>query len=205
MKLYSFLYKILAPFLRFIFNVRAHGEENIPTEGGLLICPNHISAADVVILSVAAKSRQIRYMAKAELFKIPLLKQLITVLGAFPIKRGAGDVGAIKKTIALLKDGETVGMFPQGTRYKGVHPSESSVKHGAGMIAYRADVPVLPVAIITKNYKLCLFKRVDIVFGKPIFPSELGFESGSHAEQIAASEKIFDEILKLHEKGVISK
>ena len=64
---------------------------------------------------------------------------------------------------------------------------------------------MLPVAIITKGYTVSLFKRVDVVFGKPIFPDELGFESGNRVEQIAASEKIFTEILKLHEEGVSGK
>ena len=202
MKLYNVLYKILAPLLRFLFNVHSHGEENIPEEGGLLICPNHISACDVIIVAVVTRKRQINFMAKAELFKIPVLGWLIKALGAYPIRRGEGDVGAIKKTITLLKQGNTVGMFPQGTRYKGIDPHETSVKHGAGMIAHRGNVPVLPVAIITKGHKVSLFKRVDVVFGKPIFPDGLGFDSGNRAEQIAASEKIFAEILKLYEEGV---
>lgn len=202
MKLYKFLYKLLAPLLRFIFNVHPHGLENIPDKGGLLICPNHIAAVDVIIVACVVRTRQIRFMAKAELFKVPLLGGLIKALGAYPIRRGEGDVGAIKKTISLLKDQNTVGMFPQGTRFKGVDPHNSTVKHGAGMIAHRGDVPVLPVAIITKGHKVSLFKRVDVVFGKPISCDDLGFESGNRAEQIAASEKIFAEILKLHEEGI---
>ena len=205
MKLYKFLYKLLAPLLRFIFNVHPHGLENIPDKGGLLICPNHIAAVDVIIIACVVRTRQIRFMAKAELFKVPLLGGLIKALGAYPIRHGEGDVGAINKTITLLKDGNTVGMFPQGTRFKGVDPHNSTVKHGAGMIAHRGGVPVLPVAIITKGHKVSLFKRVDVVFGKPISPDDLGFESGNRAEQIAASEKIFAEILKLHEEGVPKK
>ncbi|MBR6514797.1 MAG: 1-acyl-sn-glycerol-3-phosphate acyltransferase [Clostridia bacterium] len=205
MKVYKFLYKILAPIFRIIFNVHAHGEENIPEEGGLLICPNHISAPDVIMVAVATRKRPINFMAKAEVFKVPVLGLIVKALGAYPIRRGEGDVGAIRKTISLLKEGRTVGMFPQGTRYKGVDPHETSIKHGAGMIAHRAGVPVLPVAIITKGYKVSVFKRVDVIFGKPILPSELGFESGSRADQAAASEKIFTEILKLHEAGVPKK
>ena len=201
MKFYAFLYKTLASFFRFVFQIHVHGEENIPEDGGLLVCPNHISAMDVIMLSVAMKKRQVRYMAKAELFKMPVLKQLITCLGAFPINRGAGDVAAIRKTIKLLKEGQTVGMFPQGTRYTGVHPRNSSVKSGAGMMAHRANVPVLPVAIITKGYRVRIFKRVDIVFGKAMMPEELGFVTGNHAEQQAASDRIFEEMLKLHDRG----
>lgn len=203
--MYKFLYTLLAPVFRLIYRVHGHGIENIPAEGGLLICPNHISAMDVILVAVCVRKRPINFMAKAELFKIPVLSWLIKGMGAYPIRRGEGDVGAIKKTITFLKDGKTVGMFPQGTRFAGVDPHESSVKHGAGMIAHRAGVPVLPVAVITKGYKVSLFKRVDVVFGKPIYPDELGFESGNRAEQIAASEKIFAEMLKLHEEGIPKK
>lgn len=199
MKFYKVIRFIFSPLFKLIFRIHTHGEENIPAEGGLLICPNHISAMDVIVLTSATKKRQIRYMAKAELFKIPVLSWIIKAMGAFPIKRGEGDVAAIKKTIGLLKEGQTVGMFPQGTRYKGVHPKTSKVKPGAGMIAHRSSVPVLPVAIITKNYKLGFLRRTDVVFGKPIYPADMGFESGNRAEQQVASELIFERMLELHE------
>jgi len=166
-----------------------------------MVCSNHISATDVIFISAAIPKRKICYMAKAELFKIPLLKQFLKAMGTFPIKRGAGDVAAIKKSISLLREGGTVGIFPQGTRYKGVHPKDSSVKPGAGMIAWRAHANILPVAIITKDYKVKLFRAIDVIIGKPISYNELGFEKGNHEEQIAATDKIFSEILKLHEKG----
>lgn len=205
MKLYTFVRVAFGPIFKFLFRLKVHGSENIPEKGGLLICPNHISALDVILLTAVTKQRKIHYMAKAELFKIPLLGQLIKALGAFPVNRGAGDAVAIKKTIKYLNDGETVGMFPQGTRYTGVDPRESSVKHGAGMVLYRAPVPVMPVAIITKGHRISLFKRVDIVYGKPILPEELGFEKGGREEHAFATEKIFSEILKLHEAGVPKK
>lgn len=201
MKFYSFVRAAFGPLFRFLFRVRVHGTENIPKEGGLLVCPNHISALDVILLTAVTKQRQIHYMAKAELFKIPLVKQLITALGAFPVNRGLGDAVAIKKTIKLLQAGKTVGMFPQGTRYTGVDPHSSEVKSGAGMVAYRSGARVIPVAIITKGHKIKLFRAVDIVYGEPITFEEMGFESGSREEQSAAAQLIFRRILKLHEEG----
>lgn len=205
MSFYSGIRKVFSPIVKVLLRIHSHGEENIPNEGGLMICSNHISAADVIFLTVAVPNRDIRYMAKAEIFKVPILKQFVTAMGAFPIKRGAGDVAAIKKTISMLRNGETVGIFPQGTRYSGVHPKDSEVKPGAGMIAWRSHVDVLPVAIITKNYKFKLLRRIDVIIGKPISYNDLGFESGNHEEQIRATEKIFGEILKLHEEGVPKK
>ena len=202
MKLYSVLYKLFAPFVRFLFNIHVHGEENIPKEGGLLICPNHISNCDVVILGAATRTRQIRFMAKSELFRIPLLKQLISALGAFPVKRGEGDVTAVKKTIKLLKENQTVGMFPQGKRYVGQDPAQTEIKHGAGLVAFRAGVAVLPAAIKTKNYRIVPFRRVDVIFGKPILFDEFNFTSGNRNEFISASEKIFDSVKALLKEDI---
>ena len=205
MSFYSGIRAFFCPIVKVLFRIHPHGTQNIPKEGGLLICSNHISATDVIFLTASIPNRDIRYMAKAEVFKVPVLKQFATAMGAFPIKRGAGDVAALKKTITMLKNGETVGVFPQGTRYAGVHPKESETKHGVGMIAWRAQTTVLPVAIITKNYKVKLFRRIDVIIGEPIAYNDLGFECGNHEEQVKASEKIFSEILKLHEQGVPKK
>ena len=205
MSFYKGIRTVFTPIVRGLLRIHTHGAENVPEEGGLLVCSNHISAADVIFLTVAIKKREIRYMAKAEVFKVPVLKQFATAMGAFPIKRGAGDVAAIKKTITMLKNGETVGVFPQGTRYSGVHPKQSEVKPGVGMIAWRSNVNVLPVAVITKNYKFKVFRRIDVIIGKPISYKDLGFESGNHEEQVKAANKIFDEILKLHEEEVPKK
>lgn len=205
MSFYSFVRGAFGPLFRFLYRIKVHGTENIPEEGGLLICPNHISAMDVIFLTAVTKKRQIRYMAKAELFKIPGLKQLISALGAFPVNRGGADVGAIRKTVGILKEGGTVGIFPQGTRCTGVEPKETSAQTGVGYIAYHSGASVIPVAIITKGYKKKLFRRVDIIYGKPITNREFGFVTGKRDEQKAAADKIFGEILKLHEAGALSK
>lgn len=205
MSFYKIIRAIFKPIVTVIFRIHCHGEENVPEEGGLLICSNHISATDVIFITCAVKKRQVHYMAKAEVFKVPVLKQFATAMGAFPIKRGTGDVAAIKKTIAMLKNGETVGVFPQGTRYAGVHPKDSEVKPGVGMMAWRSKTNVLPIAIITKDYRIKPFSRIDVIIGKPISCDDLGFESGNHEEQVKAANIIFGKILKLHEEGVPKK
>ncbi len=190
------MYKIFVKGVRWFYNMEITGAENEPTDGGYIACSNHMSNHDVVIVAAALK-RQVRFFAKAELFKIPGLKQLITALGAYPINRGKGDVGAIKKTIALLEGGEVVGFYPQGTRYPGVHPSTTTPKNGVGLVAYRAKVRVLPIAVTTKGFRIKPFKKTHVHIGKPIEFDDLGFETGSKEEFTDAAQKVFGRIVEL--------
>lgn len=196
MKTYTFLKGLLKGFFIGLFRVEVKGEENIPKNGALLVCPNHISNWDPIIIGAVA-DRQIRFMAKASLFKIPLLNILIKVLGVFPVHRGTADPTALKTAIGHLKNGDAVGMFPQGTRHRGEAPDASGIKSGAGMIAYRSRADVLPVSIKTKGYKILPFRKVYITFGEVIPFETLGFEKGNQAEYTAAAEKIFSKVLEL--------
>lgn len=197
MNFYMRARKLLAGIFRFLLRVKITGAENEPKEGSCVVCANHTSMLDVIVLGVVFH-RQLRYLAKAELFKIPVLSGLIRALGAYSVDRGKSDVGAIKKTISLLHDGELVCIFPQGTRYEGVDPKTTKIKSGVGMAAYHAKAPVLPVYIKLKKYKYALFRRVDVIIGKPISYEELGFKDGGSAEYSAASGKVFDEICALN-------
>ena len=201
MKFYAFARKAVKGFFNFIYRIRIEGSENEPEDAPFIVCSNHISNADVIVLGLGVK-HQLRYMAKAELFKVPLLSGLIRLLGAFPIKRGAADVAALKTSLKLLSDGEVVAVFPQGTRRPRVDPSETEVKSGVGMIAYRSGVPVLPVYLETKNNKHLIFRRNTVHIGKLITPEELGFQGGNKNEYERASRLIFDRILELRPEGV---
>lgn len=198
MKFYEAIYKIFARPVRALYRVRVIGAENLPAEGGCLLCSNHTSMRDVVVLA-AALPRQPRYMAKKELFKIPLLSQLIRALGAFPVDRGGADVSSIKKSIAMIEGGEVVSLFPQGHRVKGRCARGTPIKNGAGLIAYRSGACVVPAYIKTKAYRVKPFRRTEIIIGKPIANSDLGFVSGGTAEYSAASHMIFDAICDLSE------
>lgn len=198
MKFYEAIYKIFARPVRALYRVRVIGAENLPAEGGCLLCSNHTSMRDVVVLA-AALPRQPRYMAKKELFKIPLLSQLIRALGAFPVDRGGADVSSIKKSIAMIEGGEVVSLFPQGHRVKGRCARGTPIKNGAGLIAYRSGACVVPAYIKTKAYRVKPFRRTEIIIGKPIANSDLGFVSGATAEYSAASHMIFDAICDLGE------
>ncbi|MBR6559253.1 MAG: 1-acyl-sn-glycerol-3-phosphate acyltransferase [Clostridia bacterium] len=199
MKLYRRLKKILGGFLGAVLRIHSYGKENEPQEGGVIVCANHTSFLDVIVLGVALR-RPVRFLAKAELFKIPVLRGLIKALGAYSVDRGGGDVAAIKKTISLISEGESVGIFPQGHRHKNVHPENTPLHHGVGMIEYRAGVNVLPVFIKTKKYRMRLFGRKDVYIGPVISHDEFAFEGGNTAEYKRATQLIFDRILSLEPK-----
>ena len=200
---YKVLYFLLAPLIRLLFGVKVIAPENEPEAGRpLIIAANHISAADPVIVCASLKRHQPRYMAKKSLFKIPLLKQLITAFGAFPIDRTGSALGAIKTSISLLETGNCLGIFPQGHRYPGVDPRGTELKKGVGMIEEHVKVDVLPVCIKTKNYRCPFLRRTYIIIGEPIPYSDfkLTDDMNSSATYSAISEQVFDRICTLGEK-----
>ena len=198
-KFHRFICGAFGGIVRFLFRIRAVGRENEPGEGGYLVCSNHISAADPVIIT-ACMDRQICFMGKKELFKIPLLSSLIRALGAFPVDRKTGDVGAVKHAIKLLKEGKCVGMFPQGTRHAGEDPRGTSLRNGAAMIAYHANASVVPVYIHTKSKKLKVFQKTTVVIGKPIPFAEFAYSVENKGEYARIVGEIFDRICTLGEE-----
>ncbi len=196
---YRFFHSILASPFRFLLNIRVSGRENEPDagSGGYLVCANHASGWDVIWLGAALKKRQIHYMAKAELFKIPLLGWFIRSLGAFPIHRGVADVSSVRTTIAIIEGGGCVCIFPQGTRHAGVNPLETSVRSGAGMISFRTGASVIPIFIKTKNFKPTVLGRKEVIIGKPIPGSLIKEMHDEGAEYNKISRYIFNEVCAL--------
>lgn len=190
-----------------ITRTHVHGAENEPdaSQGPYIICANHTVFSDPIFLCGAMRKQQPHFMAKKELFKIPLLGWLIRSLGAFPVDRQAGDVSAIKNSIALLAEGKCVGVFPQGHRNPGVNPRETEIRHGLGMIAARSHATVLPCYLCMPDYKFKLFRRVDIVVGKPMPYEEYCAGLTGKAEYTAITEKVFDRICTLGEEFMRTK
>lgn len=170
-----FAHACLAAPARFLLRVRVTGRENIPAEGGHVLIANHTSFLDPIVLSAAFPRRRMpKYLAKRELFRIPILSTLVRAFGGIPLERGGSDVGAVHRAIAIATAGDILTVFPQGTRRKGQNPANTPVKAGAAMIAARAGVPILPVCIRMKKQKYALFRRVDVIVGEPISPEALG-------------------------------
>ena len=202
-KFYTWVKKYLSGFVGFIFRVKVYGRENEPLqdEGPYILVSNHISNIDPVFLCVALNNQQPHFMAKKELFKIPLLKNLITALGAFPVDRKGANISTIKNTIKMLDNGVSVGIFPQGHRQKGKNPRETEVKGGAAMIAVRSRASILPCCIKNKKMKWTPFCKTYVYIGKPIKFSELEYDEEKNGEYARISKYIFDKVCELGEQN----
>jgi 1-acyl-sn-glycerol-3-phosphate acyltransferase len=149
-------------FARLTFRFRVIGAEKVPRTGGLLVVANHISNLDPPLLGVAVP-RPISYMAKKELFAMPILKQLLPRLNAFPVDRQAGGTAALRASLRMLKEGRCVGIFPEGGRNV---TGMNEEKAGAAFLAAASGAPIVPAAIVGTR-KLRPFGRVTVVFGDP--------------------------------------
>lgn len=196
MSFYNGITKLLAKPIRRIFRITVTGAENLPEEGGCILCANHTSLNDVFVICVSIP-RQPRFMAKKELFRIPILAQIIRGMGAFPVDRGNSDVSAIRKSISLVKSGEMVSVFPQGHRINGRCARGTEIKGGAGLIAYRTEKSVIPVYLKADKYHVRPFHPTEVIIGKAIEAHEFGFTSGGREEYDRASKLIFDRICDL--------
>jgi 1-acyl-sn-glycerol-3-phosphate acyltransferase len=141
--------------------------------------------------------RLVHFMAKAELFKSPLLAYILKGIGAFPVKRGTGDIGAAKAVFRILKEGKIVGILPEGTRTRGKDPSKIKIKSGAALFAISSGVPVLPVAV-SGTYKL--FSKVRVVFGNPYYLKSEENKKYSAEELTIMSEDIMKRVYSLLEE-----
>lgn len=187
---------LITVFMRLTMIIKVTGKENIPAEGGVVLCSNHIGIRDVFLIGITYP-RQLFFLSKKEWFKIPVMSSVMRAWGAIPLDRGGKDVGALKNAVVVAKKGKTLALFPQGTRKPGINPKDTQVKSGAGMIAYHSHADMLPVCIKTDGVKYRFMRKIEVIYGKPIKYSELGFERGSVGEFKDATSKVFDEICEL--------
>jgi 1-acyl-sn-glycerol-3-phosphate acyltransferase len=142
--IYTFCRTVAVFIFATLFRCRCRGAEHLPRDGAAIIVVNHKSDADPIFVGMSF-DRPLRYMAKKELFAVPGLRRLVTMLGAFPVDRGAGDRAALERSLAVLAESEVLVMFPEGTRHKDerLHPFLA----GVGMIAVRSGAPIVPMAV----------------------------------------------------------
>lgn len=143
-----------------IYRFDVTGRENIPQSGAFLLCANHIHAFDPVMVAVFSK-RQPRFMAKKEAFNISVFGAFLRALGAYPIDRGAADMKAFRHSMDILKQGEGLLIFSQGTRMKEFENS----KGGVALFALKSGAPIVPIGIVG-NYRP--FTKIRINIGEPI-------------------------------------
>jgi 1-acyl-sn-glycerol-3-phosphate acyltransferase len=175
--LYAVTRALLAPPFRLWFRMRISGVENIPLDGPAIIAPNHKSFFDAFFIAIATR-RQVRFMAKAELFP-GLLGWLFVRLGAFPVRRGEADVEALRTARLILDQGGLLVIFPEGTRVE-ERDALGSPHHGAGRLALEARAPIIPAAIAGTGGlwvgPIAKPSRVQLSFLAPIDPADLADE-----------------------------
>lgn len=196
-------YSVLVFILRFplflIFRYKHINKNNIPKEGRYIIASNHISGPDCIFVGLGQK-RYIRFMAKAELFENKFLSWFFTKMGAFPVNRGKGDTSAINNAKEMIDNGETLGIFIEGTRSK--TGEFLKPKSGAVMIAHQMDCKIVPCAISCKGVKPSFWRRKYVHFGEPVTVEELGVTKASPREYRDASRKLMDIIAELRKQDI---
>ena len=141
---YTIVETILRPILMFVYRVRITGREHVPETGPCVLAANHVSVMDGFFLGIAV-TRHVRFMAKADLHRVPIVKQILEGAGAFPVERGADAGRAIAAAVKLLEQGDVIGLFPEGTSLPN---RKRGYKRGAARLALATGAPLIPVALV---------------------------------------------------------
>lgn len=165
---------IVRLYLKIFNRWRVEGLEYIPESGPAVLIGNHVSNSDPIVMACAS-NRIVHFMAKEEIFKIWGLKQLVSLLGAFPIKRGKIDRNSLRIAAKYLEDGEVLGIFPEGTRNKSKELGR--FLPGASLFALRAGAPIIPMALI--GSQRIFFGKITVRIGQPLtYPEYYGGKIG---------------------------
>lgn len=191
MSFYTFARGLVKIYYKFMFRMDIQGEEHIPTEGGVVLCCNHMSNLDPTTMAAFVK-RPVRYIAKKELFEKRWSAKLLSALGAFPVDRQTTDMKALKTAIKLLKNGEALGIFAEGTRVK--EGEAKAAKAGVALFALKGEAPIVPICISSK-YK---FRSVvHIRYGKPIYLDEYKGQKVTTEMMEEITEKVMEKVREM--------
>jgi 1-acyl-sn-glycerol-3-phosphate acyltransferase len=184
---FQFLVAVLSwPLVRLVFRLRTKGLENVPRNGGLVIGSNHLSNLDpwAVCLPLWPR-RRFRFMGKSELFN-PLVGPIVRIGGAFPVHRGEGDRAAIETAVQVVRGGDVLTMFPEGTRrVKGLRKKFQPRAHtGTARIALAAEAPLVPAAVAGTD-RLSRLGPVRVAYGPPLQLDDLAEREPREAARIA--------------------
>lgn len=188
---YNIVIKLFSFFLKLFFRIKVSGLENIPMDNRLVICANHMSNWDPILISIVFP-RQVHWMAKKELFRNKILSFLIRKLGSFSVDRKDSDITAIKNALRVLKNEKVLGIFPEGARVYNL--DLSNAKAGISLLTIKAKSLVLPINI-ESTYKV--FSRVNINIGKPMDLSDNFNKKLNNEEYLDISKDILKSIYAL--------
>lgn len=192
----QFFYTIVRWGLNIIFlgmyRLHVEGREHIPSEGAVIIAPNHKSYFDPPLVGVAIKKRVVHYMAKEELFRNPFFGWILRQFGTFPVKRGSVDRTAVRQAVKELKNGNALGIFPEGTRIK--RSGLGRFHSGMASLALMTGTPVIPVAIVGSTDMPYKKGPLAVLIGMPI---QVKKQKVGSEEVEALNEAVKKEIQKL--------
>lgn len=186
--LYKFAAKAFCIYIKLFYKFELIGEENIPSEGKLVVMANHITYLDPPIVG-CVMNRKVHFMAKEELFKIPIFGYLLRSIGQFPVKRGRPDRTALKHSFKILKEGKVLGIFPEGTT-QGKGKKLNKAKSGAILIPIKAKSPILPIGI------KFIGRKLKVSIGKPFTLEKYYDHKMSRDERIEVGIYIMKKIAK---------
>jgi 1-acyl-sn-glycerol-3-phosphate acyltransferase len=170
---------------------RGYGLDRVPLSGGFVLAANHLAAVDHPLIGIFSP-RTIYYMAKAELMEMPVVGELLSWTGAFPVRRGEADRDALREARRLVREGHVVGVHVEGTRQRLGYPGPARI--GGMMIAMQERVPVVPCAVETFGWSAKNHRACAIIWGAPISVEGLSRDRSGYEELM---EKVSGEILRL--------
>ncbi len=186
---------VLRPLIYLYFLLRVGGRENFPKSGPYIIVGNHRKLIDPVVAAIVCH-RAVRFLAKAELFDIPVLRRVLLWIRVIPLKRGSADVRAIREALNTLKGGGVVGLFPEGTRVKDEVLELTAIKGGVALIALKAGVDVVPL-YNAGPYRV--FSRMRVRVGRPVSLAKFAGRKLDAAAIDEASEMIRQGLIEARE------
>ena len=197
------LYEFAKRMFRFQFKLmrwKVQGVENLPAEGPVILAVNHQSMWDPIVAGCSIP-RKVSFMAKEELFSIPVINNISRSLGAFPVKRGQGDMNAIRQSLAILKEGRVLGLFPEGTRSKDGEIQKG--QPGIVLLMEKSKATVVPIKIFgTRSLLTKGWGKIVVVIGKPMTPEMLQAPAGIEKENRRGwiADRIMQSMLELKVK-----
>jgi 1-acyl-sn-glycerol-3-phosphate acyltransferase len=202
-------YRIVRPIVTTICTVlwrtRVVGRENLPPAGGFILAPSHRSMMDIPLAAVVTH-RRIRFMGKKSLFALPVIGPIFTWLGGFPVARDGTDRKAVRDSVEMLRAGEVLCVFPEGTRQNG--PKIQPLQPGAAYLALRSGVPIIPIGMAgteeilrASKSPIPRFGRVVLVVGEPILPEPLTGTLVPRDRVDALSARLGDDMQRVFDDG----